>query len=145
MSVGAHEIFALAESLSVQAVASNNEACRRSCASRAYYAAMHAVMEVIPDDLAPSESEMRVKDSHTVVTDALLKWSNQVRNGRSEARILARSLPKLKHVRKKADYKIESAFDQGEANGALREAAEIMRVAAEAVRKCALPVAGPNS
>lgn len=145
MSVEAHEIYALAESLSQQAIASDNEACRRSCASRAYYAAMHAVMEVIPDDLAPTESEMRVKDSHTVVTDALLKWSNQVRNGRSEARILARGLPKLKQIRKKADYKIAAAFDQDEASEALKDAAGLMRVAAEAVRKCSLPVAGPSA
>jgi hypothetical protein len=106
MSITPADIFNVAESLGKAAVEKDCEATRRSSASRAYYAAMHATLAVIPDDLAPTAAEVKGKDSHSVVSDAVLKWANQVRNGRSEARVLARKLPKLKYVRKCADLLI---------------------------------------
>lgn len=141
MSVSPSEIFGVADTLCKTATEKDCEASRRSSASRAYYAAMHATLLVIPDDLAPAEADFRVKDSHTVLNDAVFKWANQARPGRTEARILARKLPKLKYVRKCADYQIWDNFTATQASDALRAAAEIMRTADEAKRKLRLPAA----
>jgi uncharacterized protein (UPF0332 family) len=141
MSICPNEIFAVAESLSQSAIAENSEACRRSSASRAYYAAMHAAMAIIPNDLTPSEAELKGMDSHKAVSDALTRWAGQVRNGRSQARFMARKLPKLKQTRKHADYKLGVGFAAEVLIEALKDAAEIMEAAAEAERKCAIVAA----
>lgn len=141
MAISASEIYSLAQALCEDGSKKSCEASRRSSASRAYYAALHATMSAIPVDLAPSVAELRGKDSHAAVGDAVTKWAGQVRNGRGEARILARKLPSLKKVRKIADYRISDEFTEQQALDALKEAGKIIEIAAEARRKTQLPAA----
>lgn len=141
MGISASDILGVAERLSNEASSQDCEASRRSAASRAYYAALHAAVAVLPADLALSNAEAKGKDSHSAVSDALAKWAGQVRNGRSEARVMARKLPRLKQVRKVADYRIWEGFTTEQTADALKEAATIIGAAAEASRKDKMPAA----
>lgn len=124
MSIQPDDILATAIALSERvgpdgAVA---ECDQRSAASRAYYAALHAVDVALPTDIRPSDQQKRGPNSHQIIIDAAVWWSNAVRPGRSEARIMARTLPKLKVLRKRADYNIDADFTVSEMETALEYA-----------------------
>lgn len=124
MSVTHMDVLETARRLSISGIVDVDpcESDLRSVASRAYYATLHATNDSIPPDLQPSNSDKDGKSSHQVIIDAVTQWSKSVRPGRSEARIVARNLPKLKHLRKKADYLLKVDFTLQEASSALHTA-----------------------
>lgn len=96
----------------------------RSSASRAYYASLHAAFVALPADFAPDSSVKSSASSHMVLIDAVTLWAKSVRPGRSDARVVARNLQRLKSIRKKADYEISEMFPVEHASDALTIAAE---------------------
>ena len=137
MSVNPNEILATATKLAA-AQASGDPALEsdlRSCASRAYYAALHAADMSLPADISPSQEDRKGKQSHQAVIDALVLWSKSIRPGRSEAIVVARNLPKLRTVRKRADYAITADFNPAEAVLALKTASATIASAERAGRQ----------
>lgn len=115
-----------------------SESNLRSAASRAYYAAMHATDISLPDDLALSDEDRHSKDSHKAVVDAVTLWAKAIRQGRTEAGVVARNLPRLKNTRKKADYRIGENFSNAEAQAALVTAKTTIESAYRAAKQCKL-------
>jgi len=133
MSSTPNEILDLACKLALSSDGTDvNEVTLRCSTSRAYYAAMHAADESLPADLSPSAAERKSKSSHQAVIDAVLKWANEIRPGRTEARTVARNLPRLRDARKRADYKISEVFTLRDAESALRIARSTLQSAARA-------------
>lgn len=138
MSICSSDIFDVATHLISQKEldGSQCEAKLRSAASRAYYAALHAALEVVPEEFFPSETELNSRDSHKKIFDAVAAWGNSVTPGRTEAKAIGRELPRLKRLRKTADYGIECAFSSGDAEEALARASRILENAELATAKC---------
>jgi len=82
----------------------------RSSASRAYYASLHAAFVALPLDLAPDSSARSSGSSHMVLIDAVTLWAKSIRPGRSDARVVARNLQRLKNIRKKQTTKSVRCF-----------------------------------
>lgn len=138
MSISYDEIFKVATALSTQKDADGNlcEASLRSAASRAYYAALHAAMGAIPDQFLPSEAELESKDSHKTIIDAVIAWGNSLTPGRTEAKMIGREFPRLKRLRKNADYGISSDFTATDKDEALARATKILKNVELASAKC---------
>jgi uncharacterized protein (UPF0332 family) len=135
MAVTPSQIFSLATALHLREVeAKDAESYLRSAASRAYYAAYHAANDAVPEQLQPNEADRRGKESHVSVQVALEIWAKGAYQGRSEARAMARDLPKLKHIRKHADYLLLSEFRRSDADVALTTARAIINSAENAKR-----------
>lgn len=123
MSISYRDIFQAALEFQASATTSANaEATLRSAASRAYYAALHASLNALPEAFAPTETELKERDSHLLAQDAMMRWGKSLTPGRSEAQLAARDLPRLKKIRKNADYGISADFQDGEAQKAMRRA-----------------------
>lgn len=137
MSVAYQEIFGVATHLVSQKQADGSccEASLRSAASRAYYAALHAAKQSIPDQFAPESAELESKDSHKKIIDAVIAWGNSVTPGRTEAKTMARELPRLKRLRKNADYAILNDFSAGDAEEAIERATTIIENVRRALDK----------
>ena len=138
MSVSYSEIFDVATTLSKQRDAEGGpcEASLRSAASRAYYAALHAAISTIPDQFMPTEAELESKDSHKTIIDAVAAWGNSLTPGRTEAKMMGREFPRLKRLRKNADYGISSDFTTVETDEAIARATKILRNVKIATAKC---------
>ncbi len=113
------------------------EADRRSSASRAYYAAIHASHHCLPLDLSPDASQLRAKGSHQAIIDAIDAWAKAPRTGRMEAQKLARILRRMREIRKTADYQLDIDFLITESQFALKDAATVLDEVAHATRKLA--------
>lgn len=88
-----------------------SEANLRSAASRAYYAVFHESMEAIPDDHAPTGSQLKSSSSHECVIQGLLAWGKSLTPGREYARLAGRDLARLKKIRHVADYQLSDTFN----------------------------------
>jgi uncharacterized protein (UPF0332 family) len=111
MSTSVTEIIGFAqELLEVPPESPVSEVILRCSTSRAYYAAMHAASQALPQELQLSFDEKRGKSSHQIVIDAVVLWGKSIRPGREAARIVARNLPRLKDARKHADYRLDEDF-----------------------------------
>lgn len=102
------------------------EASMRSSTSRAYYAALHAAMLSLPQEFALTLNEIKSANSHEAVSNKLIIWGKSFTAGRTEAQIIARELPTLKKLRKKADYRIDADFTEVEAINALSRARKLI-------------------
>lgn len=111
------------------------EASLRSAASRAYYAALHASLKAVPIEFFPTEAELNARDSHNKILDAIVAWGNSTTPGRTEANAIRRELPRLKRLRKTADYSIDSDFSENEAIEALARSSRILQHIATALNK----------
>lgn len=118
-----------------------DEVTLRCSTSRAYYAALHAVDDALPESLSPSTSERKGKSSHQAIIDAAVRWAKRPGDGRIEAISLARNLPKLRNARKNADYKMVVDYTLQEAKEALRVAQLTVAGAIRAAERAALKVA----
>ena len=106
--------------------ATNNqcEITRRACISRAYYSSLHGVQDGFEIEIEPDQPS-----SHKAIIDALTLQSRKPGQGRTNAVILAKLLPKLKRLRVKADYRLD---DDVTADDVIRALA----TAKEAIEKC---------
>lgn len=136
MSCKPEDFLVVAENLLAEE-APRSEAMFRSAASRAYYAALHAADMALPVDLEPSSAERKGKGSHQAVIDAMTKWGKAIRPGRSEAIAVARNLPRLKTVRKLADYGLADSFTLEEARHSIRVSAATIASATRAASQAA--------
>ncbi len=138
MSLSPEEILQYAEALIAPATGDRSaEVVLRCSTSRAYYAALHAADECLPADISPGLAERKGRSSHQAIIDAMILWSKAVRPGRSEARVVARSLPRLRDARKKADYKVMEDYTIHEADSALFIAKQIIISATRAAQQAA--------
>lgn len=134
MSISGSDIYLT--SIRIAQLSEATEADLRSAASRAYYAAMHVAISAIPTQFAPTDADRKRSDSHVMVVDALTLWANSRTNGRTEAKYLARNLPRLKRTRKSADYEIGWDFSAREATDALELAKKVIDSANTALHQC---------
>lgn len=104
----------------------------RSATSRAYYAALHAAITSLPSEFSPKVADLKGASSHEIINDAITLWGKSMIPGRTEAQILARGLPVLKKLRKKADYQIDSEFLAEETKDALLRATKLIASAERA-------------
>lgn len=138
MSTEPVEILAIAKMLlanSNEIKKADGDSCEPSCrsaASRAYYAALHAVSHAIPDDLAPP-NPTHSTTSHKDILDAVTLWSKAPRNGRTEAGLISKALVRLRKLRKAADYQLDDEFTELQANEAIQVAE---RTLIQALRAC---------
>ena len=127
MSVNHHDIFNTA--LELQALAStsaNSESSLRSAASRAYYAALHASLDALPTQFHPDARRLKEENSNVLIQPAITQWGHSLTPGRTEAQELARHLPKLKKLRKNADYAIAQDFSSDDAKEAVHRAQRVL-------------------
>jgi uncharacterized protein (UPF0332 family) len=104
-----------------------------SAASRAYYAALHASAQSLPQQFQPTSESLYSKSSPNAILAAVLSWANSTTSGRAEARQISRLLPKLKALRKKADYELESDFSLTDSSRAVRWATKALANAERAL------------
>jgi len=127
MSVDHNDIFATALMLVAYAPTSTNiESSLRSAASRAYYAALHASLDALPPQFCPATKQLKEENSHVLIQTAVTRWGHSLTPGRTEAQEVARHLPKLKKIRKNADYALQSDFSSDDANEAMRRARTVL-------------------
>lgn len=138
MSIEPHDFLATANRL----IGNNMESDLRSAASRAYYCALHSASAALPKDIAPSNADLRKKGSHKTILDALELWAKgEIRNGRTEAAILAKALPKLRNIRQKADYELDHNFSAEEAHRAIAIATSVVDGARRVARRIGVSLA----
>lgn len=136
MSISGDDIYTT--STRIAGLEDATESDLRSAASRAYYAALHIVSAAVPAQFAPTAADLKKRDSHVAVVDALTLWANSLTRGRTEARYLSRNLPRLKQTRKTADYEIGQDFSQLDASEALALSEKIIASAKIAINQCAV-------
>lgn len=112
---------------------SQNEAAdevdMRACVSRAYYSCLHSAREcfnVVTDVHAPS--------SHKALIDDLVLRSKKPGQGRSQAALIAKHLPKLKRLRVHADYLLGTTLSHHDACRAVEAAEQVVSACSEADR-----------
>lgn len=126
MSTSPENIFNVAEKLA--ATEQPCEASLRSACSRAYYAAYHHSLARLPNAYQPSETDMKGARSHDVVISALTAWGNSIDTaGRTQARLAAKDLRRLKDLRKAADYDLNNDFSVREMHSSIVWARQILR------------------
>lgn len=146
MSSTPTEVLDLATRLLDNSIGTNpDEVTLRCSTSRAYYAALHAVDDALPEALSPTASERKSKSSHQAIIDATILWAKRPGDGRMEAISLARNLPKLRNARKNADYKMTVDFTFEEAKEALRVAQLTVAGAVRAADRAALKMTQENA
>lgn len=115
---------------------SQGEADARLSIGRAYYAALHRVMEILPNELRKDDDE---GNTHQQVIAAVERLSRSVTPGREAAKQIARGLRQLRKSRVLADYELnvqlppeEQALSLGRAESifALCDEVERLRKAA---------------
>jgi uncharacterized protein (UPF0332 family) len=111
MPTSLHEILALAERLHEMR---ESEATARSAVSRAYYAALHATKNTF--DARPRFGD---ESSHAEIIGRATAYGSAVHPGRTEANQIAMWLPRLRRLRNKADYDLESELSHDDAHGHL--------------------------
>lgn len=123
MSVCPEDILATARKL---ASGTPSESDIRSCASRAYYAALHATNQAIPDSYAEKTAD--VENSHISIINKAQRLSKELGPGRTEAAQLFALLPKAKKIRVKADYRLGEKFDPIESQRLIDQAEKALEL-----------------
>lgn len=106
-----------------QMAAMGTEADHRTAISRAYYAAYHSIIDTLPAEFAPNVSS---GSSHEAVIQSIAKYSRSMRPGRTNAALIADSLPRLKRKRKLADYGLGEEVSDQTAKKAVADAEKII-------------------
>lgn len=138
MSVTHADIYQTAVTLSTTLLPDGTccESNLRSSASRAYYAALHAAMVSLPDQFSVKQSQTQSGSSHEAVNDAMTRWGKSMTPGKTEAQIIARGLPALKKLRKRADYRLDEDFPAADAQEAISRANKLIRSSEYALSQC---------
>ncbi|WP_334067248.1 hypothetical protein [Burkholderia cepacia] len=103
----------------------------RSAVSRAYYGALHACLDALPTEFAPTTERMMQLESHRAVIDAMEVWGRLPGAGRLNAQFAARAISKLKRSRVNADYRIVDQW-MIDATQCIAEAERIVDLVSEA-------------
>jgi uncharacterized protein (UPF0332 family) len=111
------------------------EADKRSAISRAYYGAFHACMECMPKEYAPTREQLNSAESHKSVIDALASWGSRNVSGRTDAAQAARTLASLKRARRRADYDIELALNEGDVDSCVKRSRKVVELIRYAKRR----------
>lgn len=83
------------------------EANARLAISRAYYAALHRVIEILPDESKKADDE---GNTHARVIAAVERLAKSVTPGRQAAIQIARALRQLRRARVLADYELDQVL-----------------------------------
>lgn len=127
MAISPADLYLWSKSVAAAAIA--NEVQFRACVSRAYYAALHASRASFK-----VKSGTNIQSSHQGLIDELVLRSKAPGQGRSQAAIVAKHLPKLKRLRVQSDYELESTPTAHDVARALQTAEQILVACNEAER-----------
>jgi uncharacterized protein (UPF0332 family) len=109
----------------------SGEANARLAISRAYYAALHRSIEVLPDLPPKTEDE---RNTHHRVIAAMERMSKTAQPGRSAAFQIARILRQLRRSRVSADYELDSNVGPDELTTAISQSEHIFKLCDEVER-----------
>jgi hypothetical protein len=90
---------------------SPGEANARLAISRAYYAALHRVVEILPDEFKKPDDD---GNTHARIIAAIERLSKSVTPGRQAAIQIARTLRQLRKSRVFADYRLDEELPSEE-------------------------------
>lgn len=105
------------------------EVTARACISRAYYSGLHSARSTFDIEIDPTQPS-----SHKAVLDELALRGRVYGQGRTQAGILSKLLPKLKRLRVKADYELGATITTEEARRAIANAKVAIECCTEAAR-----------
>jgi len=107
------------------------EANARLAINRAYYASLHRVMEILPDEFKKEEDD---GTTHAQVIAAVERLAKSVTPGRQAAIQIARTLRQLRKSRVVADYRLDQELPPAELELTLGRAERTFELCAEVER-----------
>lgn len=107
---------------------SGREADARLAISRAYYAALHRVMEIVPVEFKRDDDD---GNTHAQVIAAVERISNTITPGKSAAFQIARTLRQLRKSRVWADYKLTEELPPDELELSLGRSERVFQLCAD--------------
>jgi hypothetical protein len=107
------------------------EANARLAIGRAYYAALHRVIEILPGEFKKDDDE---GNTHAQVIAAVDRLSRSVTPGRQAAIQIARTLRQLRRSRVTADYKLQEDLPPNEMELSLGRSQRVFDLCADVER-----------
>lgn len=135
MSCCAQDILELAKSLDLN----GGEVSCRNVASRAYYALFHCATNALPI----TQHDQRCASAHEKLIGEYHRASRGLGSGRTEARLIAEALGRLKAARVLADYRLSTNFSEVNAKKAIVDAEVAFAEVARYVEKLQAGPANP--
>ena len=112
-----------------------SESDMRSAASRAYYAALHATDRAIPNTFAGNDKTAAPGSSHDAIIGKADRLSKMGTQGRTEAAQLFAILPKIKKIRKMADYQLDANSESKTYSHAVSQAEKALSLCGDLAHK----------
>jgi hypothetical protein len=99
----------------------------RSAASRAYYAALHATNQAIPETFTGNhQTSPSPQSSHDFIIGKADRLRKAASSGKIEATELYAILPKMKKIRVMADYRLDEKIESTIGNHAVAQAERVL-------------------